>query len=398
MLSIQENILLADYTTFKIGGPARYFAVIKNEEDLKQAVIFARAYSKNSFRFYFSRFCPKAYKKFLEIFSYFSKFFNSLRTKSEKISSKAVSQIGSEKSLPIYVLGGGSNLLISDEGVDGLVLKMEIKGVTWMSESQVIVGAGEVWDDLVEKTVEKGLYGLENLSGIPGTVGASVIQNIEAYGAEVSRSVETVEVFNKETLEIENLTNEQCNFNYRQSIFKTEKGKKYIVLKVIFNLAKQGKLNLEYKDVKNYLKENNLREDQVDIKKAREILLFVRRNKLPDLEQIGTAGSFFKLPVVDSETLSYIKEISPDMPHYRIDIGCKTSIQGEHKIPLGHLLEQFGWKGYKDGNVGIFEKHSLIVVNHGYGKSKDIKNLVAKITKDVKEKTGIDIEPEVVMW
>jgi UDP-N-acetylmuramate dehydrogenase len=344
-MNIEENVLLANYTTFKIGGKARYFVVVKNEEDLKQAVIFAK-----------------------------------------------------QKSLPIYVLGGGSNLLISDEGVDGLVLKIEIKGVTWDSESQVIVGAGEVWDDLVQQTVDKNLYGLENLSGVPGTVGASVVQNIECYGAEVKDSVESVEVFNIETLEIEILTNKQCDFIYRHSIFKTEEGKKYIILRVNFVLKKEGTLNLDYKDVKNYLKENNLEEKNVSLGKMREILLFIRKNKLPDLKQFGTAGSFFKLPVVNSETLFALKKISPDMPHYKIDIGCNTSLQGEHKIPLGHLLEQFGWKGYKDGEAGIFEKHSLIVINHGNATAKDVKNLVEKIAKDVKEKTGINIETEVVMW
>ncbi|AKM83778.1 TPA: UDP-N-acetylenolpyruvoylglucosamine reductase [Candidatus Campbellbacteria bacterium] len=344
-MNIEENVLLADYTTFKIGGCARYFAVIKNEEDLKGAVIFAK-----------------------------------------------------QNQLPLYILGGGSNLLISDEGVDGLVLKIEIKGVTWDSESQVIVGAGEVWDDLVQQTVDKNLYGLENLSYIPGTVGASVVQNIECYGAEVKDSVESVEVFNIETLEIEILTNKQCDFIYRHSIFKTEEGKKYIILRVNFVLKKEGTLNLDYKDVKNYLKENNLEEKNVSLGKMREILLFIRKNKLPDLKQFGTAGSFFKLPVVNSETLFALKKISPDMPHYKIDIGCNTSLQGEHKIPLGHLLEQFGWKGYKDGEAGIFEKHSLIVINHGNATAKDVKNLVEKIAKDVKEKTGINIETEVVMW
>ncbi|OGD67958.1 UDP-N-acetylenolpyruvoylglucosamine reductase [Candidatus Campbellbacteria bacterium RIFCSPLOWO2_01_FULL_34_15] len=362
-MNIEENVLLANYTTFKIGGKARYFVVVKNEEDLKQAVIFAK-----------------------------------------------------QKSLPIYVLGGGSNLLISDEGVDGLVLKIEIKGLEFKETDfasqnpslrakrsnpevvRVVVGAGEVWDDLVQQTVDKNLYGLENLSGVPGTVGASVVQNIECYGAEVKDSVESVEVLNTETLEIEILTNKQCDFIYRHSIFKTEEGKKYIILRVNFVLKKEGTLNLDYKDVKNYLKENNLEEKNVSLGKMREILLFIRKNKLPDLKQFGTAGSFFKLPVVNSETLFALKKISPDMPHYKIDIGCNTSLQGEHKIPLGHLLEQFGWKGYKDGEAGIFEKHSLIVINHGNATAKDVKNLVEKIAKDVKEKTGINIETEVVMW
>jgi len=363
-MNIQENVLLANYTTFKIGGCAKYFAVIKNEEDLKEAVIFAK-----------------------------------------------------QKSLPLYVLGGGSNLLVSDEGVNGLVLKMEIKGFEFKETDfakqnpslrakrsnpevvRVVVGAGEIWDDFVKESVDRSLYGLENLSGVPGTVGASVVQNIECYGAEVKDSVESVEVFDTETFEIEILTNKQCDFIYRHSIFKTEEGKNFIILRVNFVLKKEGKLNLGYKDIKNYLKENNLEEKDIDLKKMREILLFIRKNKLPDLKQFGTAGSFFKCPIVDSEIFMRLKEIFPDMPNYKIDIGCETSLQGEHKIPIAFIIDhKLGWRGYREGEVGTFDKHALIVVNHGNATAKDVKNLAEKIVKDVKEKTGINIETEVVMW
>lgn len=349
MLEIKENISLSDYTAFRIGGNARYFAFIKTEEDLKEAVDFAN-----------------------------------------------------QNQLPLFVLGGGSNLLISDEGVDGLVIKMEIKGVeitdevvplaersgvrggTSGSNFQVTAGAGEIWDDLVKQCVEKDLYGIENLSYIPGNVGASVVQNIGAYGVEIKDVVDWVEVFDTKTKEIIKLTGKACQFSYRDSIFKKDEGKDLVVLRTALDLKKGGNLNLNYKDLENFSQESTLRE-------LREAVIEIRKNKLPDWKTIGTAGSFFKNPIITEEQLNFLQIDFPEVPNHFLG-------EGQFKIPLAYLLDRLGWKGLKEGNVGVYEKQPLAIVNFGGSTSKEIKDLAERITIDIKEKTGLNIEPEVVMW
>lgn len=368
-MKIEKNISLKNYCTFKTGGTADFFVVVKNIEELKQATNFA---GKNS--------------------------------------------------LPVFVLGGGSNLLISDEGVRGLVIKIEMKGIKITDEVvpptersgvggttsgsnfagnsnilEVIACSGEVWDDLVKKTVEENLFGLENLSGVPGTVGASVVQNIECYGSEVATSVEWVEVFDTKINDIKKLSKEDCNFSYRNSIFKIEKDR-YIVTKVCFNLSKKGKLNFEYKDIKNKIKEECLVEENISASQLRNIILDIRKNKLPNLRDVGTAGSFFKCPVVSNKDLERLVKIFPEMPHYKKDIGCNTSLQGENKIPIAYILENLGWKGYKERGVGVYDKHSLVLVNNDNGNTTAVKNLAEKIQKQVKDKTGLNIDWEVVEW
>lgn len=353
---MQQNISLADFCTFKTGGLAKYFVVVKNIEGLKQAVNFA-----------------------------------------------------TQNSLPVFVLGCGSNLLISDEGVYGLIIKIEMKGIEFeelnTNTVQVSAGAGEIWDELVEKCVEKGLYGLENLSLVPGTVGASVVQNIEAYGGRVQDVVDWVEVFDIKTNEIKKIPKENCEFGYKDSIFKKESGENLVVVRVGFSLKKEGVLQFGYKDVERLILERGIKE--VSLQGLRNIIVEIRKNKFPDLKKTGTAGSFFKNPVVNKKQLEDLKNLFPDLQYYscdqnflRIDNGKETSENAENfRIALAYILDKgLGLKGVREGCVGSHEKQSLVLVNYGEATSTEIKNLAQKITEEVKEKTGLDIEPEVVFW
>ncbi|MBU1557983.1 UDP-N-acetylmuramate dehydrogenase [Patescibacteria group bacterium] len=350
-MKIQKNISLKEYTTFKVGGEAKYFAVINGIEDLKQAVNFAK-----------------------------------------------------QNSLPVFVLGGGSNLLISDEGVDGLVLKMEIKGTDFASQNpssqaerdnsgivQVTAGAGEIWDNLVEKCVEKGLSGLENLSLIPGTVGASAVQNIGAYGIEACDVINWVEVFDIKTGEIKKLTGVFCKFNYRDSIFKKEEGKDLIVTRVAYNLQKEGELKMDYKDIQEYFDKHNFKKEQATLKQLRNAIIEIRKSKLPNCEKVGTAGSYFKNPTIAKKQLDKLLQKYPELPHYESG--------QQFKIPLAYVLDKIlGLKGFKEGCAGLYENQPLVLVNYGKSDCKNIKNLAQKIQKEVKDKTGLDIDSEVVEW
>lgn len=340
-MKIKKNISLKNFTTFKIGGKAKFFVKIKNTEELKKAVNFTK-----------------------------------------------------EKNLPFFVLGCGSNLLINDKGYDGLVIKNEIKGITFEEVSsgiiRVVVGAGEKWDDLVKKTVECGLWGIENLSGIPSTVGAASVQNIGAYGVEVKNIIDFVEVFDTKNGEVKKLTANQCEFGYRQSIFKKEKGKKFIVMSVSFILKKTGKADFEYKDMQKYFGDKKIQKPSlIEIRKA---TLLIRKSKLPDLKHYGTAGSFFKNPIIKKERADKLLKKYPllSIPVSKIDFEYV-------KISAAYLLDNIcGYKGIRKGGVGVYENHTLVLVNYGDGKAKEVKNLAEEMQKCIKEKTGIILEPEVV--
>jgi UDP-N-acetylmuramate dehydrogenase len=328
----QENITLAPYTTFKIGGPARFFCIVTSIEEVKEAVIFARS-----------------------------------------------------KNISFFVLGGGSNLLISDHGYEGLVIKIEIKYLISNSKSPiscVSVGAGENWDNVVAWTLEQGCNGLENLSSIPGTVGAAAVQNIGAYGVEVSQYIHTVHAIDTKTLEEVSLTSVECDFGYRNSLFKFQKGK-YIITSVDFVLKRDGKVNTEYKDVKEYI--NN----QVTPSDVRKIIIDIRRKKLPDWNAWGTAGSFFKNPIVAAEKYAELKKMYADMPGY-------PESDGKIKIPLGWVLEYVCQiKGIMQGNVGTYEKQALVVVTRPGASATDVVAFTSDIMKQVNNKTGIVVEAEV---
>lgn len=338
-MKIEENAPLSKLTTLKAGGKARFFARIKKTEDLKEAFLFIK-----------------------------------------------------EKKIPFFILGGGSNILIDDKGFDGAVLKMEIRGIKRSVKNQrkdseeFEVGAGVDWDSFVKLLCNASLWGAENLSGIPGTVGASVIQNIGAYGAEVKNIISGVEVYDHKKSKLIFLKNRQCHFGYRDSIFKKEKNKHLIVTMVKFILSKKPSPNLGYKDLKEILPEKTR-----DILKIRKTVISVRKKKFPDLALFGTAGSFFKNIIITKKEFTKIKSKFPEIVFY--------SAGGDlMKLSSASILDKILLlKGFKDGNVGLFQNQPLVLVNYGRAKASEIKSFVEKIKKKVFKKTGLKLEEEVVI-
>jgi UDP-N-acetylmuramate dehydrogenase len=305
-------------------------------------------------------------------------------------------------------------VLGSDSGFNGLVIKNELMGIveeevadteTVGSCTRVIAGAGENWDDLVKYTVEeKGLHGLENLSSIPGTVGASPVQNIGAYGAEAKNTIEWVEIYNQITKKIEKLSNIDCQFGYRDSIFKHER-KNNIILRVAFLLHKNGKLLLDYKDLRNYF---TGRTGEPTLCGVRDAVIEIRKGKFPDLSKFGTAGSFFKniiIPRTDYQTLLKRYPSAPAFladPSRKVQAGQTQNPSQEKiedvivKVPTAWVLDKVcNFKGTRRGNIGLFENQALVMVNFGGGTAREIRSFAEEIIFYVKQKTGLTIYPEV---
>ncbi len=291
------------------------------------------------------------------------------------------------KDLPLMVLGGGSNVLFTKD-FEGYILRPSIKGINIINETNeeviVKVGAGEDWDEFVEYCVNNDWGGVENLSLIPGNVGTCPIQNIGAYGVEVKDVIVFVEVLDIETLKVKSFLNLECNFGYRDSIFKRKLKGKQIITSVIFKLKKQPVFKLDYGNLIEELKRFN----EVNLKNIRQAVIEIRESKLPDPDEIGNSGSFFKNPVVQKIIVKKLKEDYPEMPCY--ELGDDLA-----KVPAGWLIEKAGWKGKRVGDAGVHEKQALVLVNYGNATGKEIYNLAQEIQKTVKAKFGIDIEMEV---
>jgi UDP-N-acetylmuramate dehydrogenase len=335
-MRILENVSLSTYTTFRIGGPARYFVVVKSTNDIVEALKYAQ-----------------------------------------------------DSSLKIFVLGGGSNILVSDSGFDGLVIKNEIEGIEVLREDEdtitVRVGAGNDWDQFVSSMVDKGYGGIENLSLIPGTVGASPVQNIGAYGTEVKDSIISVETIDIDSMEAKTFSNKGCEFSYRDSFFKRNGG--YIITHVVFNLSKKPSVNISYKDLTAFFGDRKS-DTPVGIKEVRDAVIEIRKSKLPDVSVYGTAGSFFKNPVIDEKQYKVLKKKYPGLPSFPYG-------KDQVKVPLAWILDHVcGFKGVKRGNVGIYKNQALVIINTG-GNANDVISLAKDMISSVKEHTGIDIEPEV---
>ena len=288
----------------------------------------------------------------------------------------------------VLVLSSGSNILFSNEMYDGFVVYPNLKGIETLEETDEKVmircHCGEVWKDFVDYTVAKGLYGLENLADIPGKVGAAPVQNIGAYGAEVKDAVYQVHTIDLTTGKIRIFKNEECNFSYRNSIFKQYKS--IIIFAVDFILKKHDELKLDYGNIRNYLINNNI--TNPTIKDVAATVKAIRAEKLPEVGVVGSVGSFFQNAIVSEDKYLEIKALYPDMPSYSAD---NNSI----KIPTGWLIDRAGWKGYRENHVGVWDKQALVLVHYGGGKPQEILDLMKKIQISVKEKFGIDIKPEV---
>ena len=286
-------------------------------------------------------------------------------------------------------LGGGSNILLT-KNYDGLVIKINLKGIQKISEdkSHVYVqsGAGESWHQLVMYCVENQYAGMENLSLIPGTVGAAPMQNIGAYGVEIKDIFEELQALNLETLEIETFKLEDCHFGYRESIFKHEAKGKYVITSVTFKLNKTPIFKTSYGDIQKTLTEINITD--LSIKAVSDAVISIRKSKLPDPAEIGNSGSFFKNPEIPKAQYDDLKERFENIPSYPIN-------ENTVKIPAGWLIEQAGWKGFRDGEIGVHARQALVLVNYGNGTGEQIKALSAKIQTSILEKFGISLSTEV---
>jgi UDP-N-acetylmuramate dehydrogenase len=336
MLTIQSNVSLKPYNTFGIDVTARYLVEVDSDQDIQTLL-----------------------------------------------------QLPDVQTLPKLILGGGSNLLLTQD-FNGLVVKINLKGIETVKEDQNHVwlraGAGESWHDFVMYSVEKGLGGIENLSLIPGTVGAAPMQNIGAYGVEIKDTFDRLEAVDIATGVRRIFSNTDCHFGYRNSVFKNEAKGQYIITSVQFKLNKTPNLQLSYGDIQKTLEQMGVKEPT--IKAVSDAVIKIRRSKLPDPAEIGNAGSFFKNPEIPAIQFNSLKIQYPDIPGYIID-------DETVKVPAGWLIEQCGWKGKRFGNIGVHARQALVLVNYGGGKGTDIKQLAEKVQASVAEKFGITLHTEV---
>lgn len=337
-MKIQSNVSLREYTTFHIGGPAEYFVEVTSVPELERAVTWAE-----------------------------------------------------EKNVPLTILGGGSNVFVGDEGVRGLVIHNMITGRDVEERGDEVlltVGAGEVFDKIVAFSVEKGWWGLENLSCIPGLVGATPIQNIGAYGVEIKDYVVSVEVYDPRMHAIRDMTAEECAFGYRDALFKHEEGKHYIVTRVTYRLTKKPTPILHYRDLALW---NEARASNAPptLQEIRSAVCVIRSQKFPDWNVMGTAGSFFKNPTISRAHFDELREQYPAFPGYETE-------NGDVKVPLGWILDHvLDLRGYRFGNVGTYEGQALVLVNHGGATATELETFVQNIAKKVFDVTRIAVEWEV---
>lgn len=333
-MKIQKNVPLSAHTTFRTGGRARFFIEVQTEEEIQNALALAR-----------------------------------------------------EKNLPVFILGGGSNVLADDGGCDGVVIKIVAKGIVFEEKGGVVhvkASSGENWNALVEECVARKLWGIENLSGIPGSVGAAPLQNIGAYGTELKDVFMSADVLDRQTLASRTLTLDECGFGYRTSVFKRREKDHFIILSVTLRLQTQGRANIAYRDLAEVFT-GVAGPSLVQVRKA---VLSIRARKFPDINKEGTAGSFFKNPIVPKEKADELLARYPDLPHFESDGGIKLSLAWI----LDKILEL---RGEKRGGVRAFERQPLVLVNDGSASAKDVREFAKHIARRVFDSTGITLEPEV---
>lgn len=335
-LRIEEHVRLCDHTTLKTGGVVRYMVQVGTREDVEAAVLFVR-----------------------------------------------------EQGLPYFILGGGSNVLAPDEGFPGILIKMALTGREYVTEADgstlLTAAAGEELDAVVADTVARGYWGLENLSAIPGTVGATPVQNVGAYGVEVKDCIEAVETYHVPTMSWKTFTNDECQFGYRDSFFKSAAGKEYVIVSVRFRLSSTPVPRVSYRDLSQYFSST----PRPTLMAVREAVTIIRSRKFPDWHTVGTAGSFFKNPIVEREIADALSVLYPELPVFEVN-------EREKKVSLGYVLDKIcGLKGYRRGAVGLYEAQALVLVNYGGATTTEIHEFVREVAAIVKEKTNLTIEPEV---
>ncbi|GAB3687622.1 UDP-N-acetylmuramate dehydrogenase [Spirosoma flavus] len=338
MLNIESHVSLKPHTTFGIDATARYWVDIHSEEDLQTLL-----------------------------------------------------QLDEYQNKPKLILGGGSNVLLCQD-FDGLVVKMNIQGINVDHEDDdhiyLTAGAGIIWHELVQYCVARNYAGLENLSLIPGTVGAAPMQNIGAYGVELEQVFESLTAIHRQTGEKRTFNHADCAFGYRESVFKRALKDQYIITSVTFQLDKHATFHTRYGAIQETLTQMGITDDTLSIKAISEAVIRIRRSKLPDPAQIGNAGSFFKNPEIPKSQFDTLKEQFPELPGYPMG---DTIV----KVPAGWLIEQAGWKGYRAGDAGVHAKQALVLVNYGHANGNEIMALARRVQESVADKFGIAISPEV---
>jgi len=295
----------------------------------------------------------------------------------------------SNELMPIYILGGGSNVLFTKD-FNGLIIKNELKGIQLIDETDqhvyLKVASGEIWHEFVCFCIKNNYCGIENLSLIPGSVGASPMQNIGAYGVEVKDFITEVEALGLKSLKIAHFSNADCEFDYRSSIFKTKEKGNYFITAVTFRLSKHPNINTSYGAIQSELEVMGI--THPTIKDVSQAVINIRESKLPNPKVIGNAGSFFKNPSISNEKAAALKKSFPEIPHY-------PQSNNTTKIAAGWLIEQCGFKGKTFGEFGVHKKQALVLVNYGNAKGKEIYDLSAEIIQAVNSKFGIELEREV---
>ena len=299
-----------------------------------------------------------------------------------------VAEILRKSAIPYIIIGGGSNLLLTKD-FDGIVVRSGIKGHYFEEDftcGRMTCGSGEVWDDMVATSLKAGYYGLENLSLIPGDVGASAVQNIGAYGVEAKDFILCVWMVEIATGKPWMIGNEECEYGYRQSRFKQDWKNRFLITRVTYGLARTFRPRLDYGNIRSELERRGITEPTAE--QVRDVIIDIRNAKLPDPKVEGNAGSFFMNPVVTRNRYEKLAALYPDMPHYKVD-------SRHEKIPAGWMIEQCGWKGKSLGRAGVHDKQALVLVNRGGATGAEIVALSDAIRQDVKARFGIDIHPEV---
>lgn len=347
-LHISENHSLKDYTSFKIGGKSRYFVEALSLDDIKAAIDFAE-----------------------------------------------------DRSLELFVLGGGANVLVSDNDYQGLSLLINNKGIEIIHEDSkelsLKVQAGEIWDELVQLSVDNSWWGIENLSAIPGKVGASVIQNIGAYGQELSQVLDSLEVYDRASKELVTLSVKDCILGYRRSIFNKEHKGRYIVVTVTLSLKKDSRANLSYPALQNYFVNKNPLD--ITLSELREAVVSIRASKLPDPTKLGNAGSFFKNLFLNPDEYQQIfqeikSKFSESVLEKLEDFRKKFTDKGVSKIPTAFLISICDLKGKELSGVKVHSEAPLVIINTGQAKAADVLKLAKLVRQTVYRKTGAKLEPE----
>lgn len=335
-MDVMTNISLKQYTTMKLGGETRYMATADSASDVVSLYRNAR-----------------------------------------------------KENLPIFVLGGGSNVITHDEVFEGIVLLNKIKGFEVISEADettdVKIGAGEVWDEVVEKAIGLGLQGIEAMSGIPGTAGAAPVQNVGAYGQEIADTLISLEAYDSKTDTIVTISANECDFSYRNSIFRDKEKGRYCILNITLRLNKAEPKPPYYASLQKYIDENDIRE--VNLSVIRVAVLNIRSEKLPDPAELPSAGSFFKNALVEKWKLEELQKEYNDIPNYAMS-------DGRYKIPTGWLIDKAGLRGYRSHGMRVYEKNALVLVNDSATGYDDLATIREEIVQIVFDKFGIKIEQE----